>query len=221
MSVLIALITIYGFGRNIADKLVHPPVARPLVLYLHAALFTGWVAFFIVQSALVGSGNVRLHRITGCFGAVIGAGVLVVGIWTAITMARFNVQHFHSRYPQASLLVSLYDISAFAVPFALAIYWRRKPELHRRLMLISMCALMAAAIGRFPIPPHVRALTFFYAGVDLLLVLGIARDLTLTKRAHPVYLYGLAAFAVCQLAVARAIYHHSTHWQRIARGILG
>jgi hypothetical protein len=31
----------------------------------------------------------------------------------------------------------LYDITAFAIPFALAIYWRTEPERHRRLMLVA------------------------------------------------------------------------------------
>jgi len=38
----------------------------------------------------------------------------------------------------------------FAVPVALAIYWRKKPEFHRRLMLIASCALADAAFGRSP-----------------------------------------------------------------------
>jgi hypothetical protein len=220
MSLLIALITAYGFGRTIGDKLIHPLVPRPFVLYVHAALFSAWVAFFIVQSALVRTGNVGWHRITGWFGAAVGASVVVVGIWTAIAMARFNIEHFHARYADLALLVSFYDISAFAIPFALAIYWRRRPELHRRLMLISMCALMAAAFGRFPIPPHVRPLVFFYAAVDSLLLAGIARDLIVAKRAHPVYIYGLVGFVACQLTVAHAIYHHSNYWLRIAHAIL-
>jgi hypothetical protein len=220
MSLLIGLITLYGFSRTVGDKLVHPLIPRPFALYLHAALFSVWVAFFIAQSALVTTGNVRWHRITGWFGAVIGLGVLVVGVWTALTMARFNVLHFHSRHADLALLISFYDISAFAIPFALAIYWRRKPELHRRLMLISMCALMAAAFGRFPIPPHVRPVVFFYIAVDFLLLIGIARDLVVTKRMHPAYICALAAFIVCQLAVGHTIYHHSKYWSRMAQVIL-
>jgi hypothetical protein len=220
MSLLIAVITAYGFSRTIGDKLIHPLVPRPFVLYLHAALFSAWIAFFIVQSALVRTGHVGRHRITGWFGVGVGAGVLVVGIWTAIAMARFNIQHFHARYADLALLISFYDISAFAVPFALAIYWRRRPELHRRLMLISMCALMAAAFGRFPIPPHIRPLVFFYAAVDFLLLAGIARDLIVAKHASPVYIYGLVAFVACQFTVAHAIYHHSSYWLRIAHAIL-
>jgi hypothetical protein len=220
MSLLIALAVVYGFSRTVDDKLIHPTIPRPFILYLHAAIFAGWVAFFILQTAIVRAGNVRLHRMTGLFGAALGAGVFVVGIATAIAMARFNILHFHARYAGLALLVSFYDMIAFAIPFALALYWRRKPELHRRLMLIATCALTAAAFGRFPIPPHVRPAVFFYAAVDLLILLGMARDLTVTKHAHPVYLYALAAFVVCQTVVVHAVYHHSPSWLRIAHAIL-
>lgn len=220
MSLLIALVTLYGFGRTVGDKLIHPLIPRPFILHVHAALFSAWIAFFIFQAALVQTHNVRLHRITGWFGAAIGVCIFVVGIWTAISMAHFKILHFPARYPDLALLISFYDITAFAIPFALAIYWRSKPEIHRRLMLVSFCALMAAAFGRFPIPPGVRALVFFYVAVDLLLLLGVARDLIITRRVHPVYIYSLAAFVVCQFAVGHAVYHHSTYWRSIAHAIL-
>ncbi len=47
MSLLIAVVVVYGFSRTVDKKLIHPDVARPRVLYLHAAVFSGWVLFFI------------------------------------------------------------------------------------------------------------------------------------------------------------------------------
>ena len=41
-------------------------------------------------------------------------------------------------------------MTAFTVPFALAVYWRRKLEFHRRLFLIATCALTSAAFARLP-----------------------------------------------------------------------
>ena len=142
MSLLIAVVVSYGFSRTAGERLIHPAIPRPFILYLHAALFSAWVAFFIAQSALVRTGNLRLHRRMGWFGAALGTAMFVIGIWTAIAMAQFNIAHFHAHYAGLALLVSFYDIFAFAVPFALAIYWRRRPEFHRRLMLVAACALI-------------------------------------------------------------------------------
>jgi hypothetical protein len=220
MSLLIAVVVTYGFSRTVDENLIHPKIPRPFILYVHAAIFSAWVIFFILQSGLVRASNLRLHRRIGWFGAALGAAAFVVGIWTAITMAHFNIIHLHARFADLALLVSFYDIVAFGVLFALAIYWRKQPEFHRRLMLVATSALTAAAFGRFPVPPHVRPGVFFYACVDSLVVLGITRDLIVMRRIHAVYLCALPAFVICQAIVIHAIYHHSPTWLKIAHLIL-
>jgi hypothetical protein len=76
----------------------------------------------------------------GRCGAALGAVVAVLGIWTAITMERFNLVQLHWPRAPMILLVAFSDIVVFAVSFALAVYWRRNPEFHRRLMLVSSSA---------------------------------------------------------------------------------
>jgi uncharacterized membrane protein YozB (DUF420 family) len=156
MSLSIAAVVVYGFSHTVNKNLIHPALPRPFVLYPHAAVFSGWVIFFIVQTALVRTGNVRWHRMMGPFGAALGAVVVVLGIWTAITMERFNMVQLHRPRTPSTLLVAFNDIVAFAIPFSLALYWRKKPELHRRLMLVASCALTAAAFSRMPILLWVR-----------------------------------------------------------------
>src|ERR1700724_3222844 len=157
MSLLIAAVVAYGFSHTINENLIHPAAPRPFILYLHAAIFTGWLLFFILQSALVRTGNVRVHRKMGWFGAGLGAAIPIVGVATAVAMTRFNM--LHKRFPDgdAFLIVPLWDLTAFIVPFAVAVYWRKTQEFHRRLMLVATCALTAAGFGRFPhhlMPEH-------------------------------------------------------------------
>jgi hypothetical protein len=224
MALVIACVVLTAFSRTVDKILIHPDIPRPTVLYLHGAVFSSWVALLIVQSALVQSGHVRWHRTLGWFGAALGAATFVVGLWTAITMAHFNIIHFHARFADLGLLISFYDMVAFAIPFALAVLWRRRPEFHRRLMLVATCALTSAAFGRLPIPFHLRPSVFFYSCVDVLIFLGMARDWLVHRpgqhRIHPVYLFALPAFILCQIAVVHAIYSHSPTWIRIAHSIL-
>ena len=232
MSMVIATIVVYGFSQTAKEKLLHPVIARPFVLYVHVALFSGWVLFFIFQSALVRTGMVAWHRRTGWIGVGLGMLMLLVGVETAIAMGRFNILHFHARYPEGALLISFFDISAFTVPFGLAIYWRNKPEFHRRLQLMATCALTAAAFGRFPRffltmgTNHSSAVRGFliwvalYAGVDLLILTSTIRDLAVNRRIHPIYLFGLPAFVLCQTGMLFTLMHHSAWWLRTARFIL-
>ena len=218
MSILIIVVVVYGFSFTVGKNLIHPAVPPPLILYVHAAVFPGWLVFFILQSGLVRTHNVQWHRQIGWFGMALGITIIVVGVSTAITMARFNTVQLHSGDEDSFLMIPFFDMVCFTTTFALAIYCRKKPEFHRRLMLIATCALTAAAFGRFPerLLPH----EFFYAGVDALILLGVVRDLMVNRTVHRVYLYALSAFTVGQTVVTYTAFHQLRYWQKIAHTIL-
>lgn len=219
MSLLIPVIVVYGFSFTVDRNLIHPAVPRPLILYFHAAVFSGWLLLFILQSALVRSRHVRWHRRIGWFGLGHGIAVTVLGVSTAITMARFNTVQLHSTSEESNLMVPLFDMVCFTATFAMAIYWRTKPEFHRRLMFVATCSLTAAAFGRFPerlLPSYL-----FYGGVDLLILFGMARDLIVLRSVHRVYVCVLPAFIVGQSVVIYTVLHQLQYWRRIAHAILG
>jgi hypothetical protein len=219
MSLLIAVVVMYGFSFTIEKNLIHPALPRPLLLYVHAAVFSGWLVFFILQTALVRTRNVLLHRRIGLFGAVMGIAIVLLGVSTAITMARFNMIQLHRNDAESFLMIPLFDMLCFGTTLGLAVLWRKKPEYHRRLMLVAVCALTAAAFGRFPqwLLPSV----YFYSGVDLLILLGVIRDLIVNGRVHQVYLYVLPLFVVGQTIVTYTVFHQLSYWQKIAHTIMG
>lgn len=187
MGWLVLAIVAYGFGRHAGDRLFHPAEPPPLILHVHVLVFAGWVLLFLVQSGLVRGANVRLHRRLGVFGGALGAVLPVLGVVTALAMQRWHA----ARGPvnDAFLSISFNDMLTFAVAFGLALRWRRQPERHRRLMLIATCGLTVAAFARFPrelVPANA-----WYLGVDLLIALGMLRDLVVDGRVHPVYRIGL------------------------------
>ena len=219
MSLLIAAAIVYGFSHTVDKNLIHPTPARPAILYLHAVVFTSWLIFYIFQSLLVRTRNVRIHKQVGWFGVGLGVAIPFVGVATAIAMARFNSLQLHATGAESFLIVPLFDMLCFTTTFALGIYWRTRPEYHRRLLLVASCALAAAGFGRFPaslLPPP-----FFYAGVDILILFGVVRDLVINRRVHSVYLYALPAFIVAQTFVTYTMVHQSAWWVRIAHALVG
>jgi hypothetical protein len=96
MSLLVAVVVVYGFSHTVNENLIHAMPPRPWVLWVHGAVFSSWVVFFIFQSALVRTHHVRVHRVTGWFGVGLGVVIPVLGISTAIAMARFDILHFHT-----------------------------------------------------------------------------------------------------------------------------
>jgi hypothetical protein len=217
MSLLVAAVVVYGFSHTVDQNLIHATPPRPWILWAHGIVFSGWLAFFIFQSALVRTHNVKVHRRTGWFGAAMGALIPVLGISTAVVMDKFNFALFHA--PKAKLFFSVqsWDMIAFTIPFWLAVYWRRKPEYHRRLVLVATCALTAAGFGRFPFLP----IWGFYAGVDALILLGVARDLIVNRRIHVVYRYALPLFVVGQIVAVQLWTRHPEWWVRLTNAIIG
>ncbi len=220
MSLVIAALVVYGFSRTIGTRLLHPQVPRPLLLYFHAACFSLWPLFFIFQSALVRTRNVRLHKLTGWFGAALAAVMIPLGCTVGVLMARFDLHALHE--PQHAgyvLIVSLHDMLAFTATVVPGILLRRKPELHRRFIYIATCTLTGAAFGRFPtdfFPP-----LYFYWGVDALILLGALRDLAVTRRIHKIYLGALPLLFATQWAVWTVADNHWPPWERFARAIVG
>jgi len=219
MSLLVAAVVIYGFSHTVDRELIHATPPRPWLLWVHGAVFSGWVAFFIFQSALVRTRHLKLHRLTGWFGAALGTLIPVLGIATFIVMARFRVVHFHQVGIKPFFGSAVLDMTSFAVPFWLAIYWRKKPELHRRLVLIASCALTGAAFARFPMLPQPHALA--YACVDALIFLGVARDLIVNRRIHSVYRYALPILIVCQIVAVQVAFHPPAWWIKVTSAIIG
>src|ERR1700682_6250782 len=44
-ALLIAVVAVYGFSHTLDENLIRPALPRPFVLYLHVAVFSGWVLF--------------------------------------------------------------------------------------------------------------------------------------------------------------------------------
>jgi hypothetical protein len=218
MSLLLAAIVVSGFQRTVNVNLFHPAIPRPLILWFHAAVFATWVLVFIAQSALVRVRKVSWHRLFGWFGAGLAAVMVPLGVTTAIVMARFDTFRLHQTGADAFLSVPFYDMLTFGTLVSLAILWRKRPEFHRRLIFIATCGLMDAALARFD---FIFDNNLFYPGIDLIILLGVARDLFVEKRVHKVYLYALPLLIALQSLSLYMWRHNPAWWQGITRVIMG
>ncbi len=217
MSLLIGAVVVFGFGNAIDARLLHAPSPRPAIVYLHAFVSSAFVALFVVQSALVRTRSVRWHRRLGALGVAMGAAMPVLGMATAISTLKGSADTFS----RAFLVLQLNDIISFSIAFALAVWWRGKPELHRRLMLLAACFLTSAAFGRFPAGILPNSFLWFYAGVDLLVLMGVFRDLLVLKRIHPVYAVGLPVAVAAQLCAVTIFRTADPAWISVTRGLIG
>ena len=66
--------------------LFHPAIPRPFLLWIHSIVFASWVVFYILQSALVRTHNVKVHRSVGWFGVALAAAMVPLGFAIAVIM---------------------------------------------------------------------------------------------------------------------------------------
>ena len=218
MALAMAGLVVWGFSRTVEANLFHAKPQRPVLLWMHGTAFATWMVFFILQSALVRVRKVSVHRLLGWFGAALATVMVVLGFTVSIVMTRFDLSVLHQTDVASFLSIPFEDMIVFGTCIALAIYWRTRPEYHRRLIFIASCVLMDAAIGRFDFWYNH---SIFYAGLDLLIVLGMMRDWIVDGRAHKVYLYALPPMIFLQSLAVYTWRINPAWWQRITHAILG
>ena len=218
MSLVLAAVVIVGFSRTANANLFHANPPRPLLLWIHGAAFSMWVVFFIAQSALVRARKVSVHRLLGWFGVGLAAVMVVLGCTIAVVMARFDTVVLHQKDADAFVSVPFADVITFGSCIAMAIYGRKKPEFHRRLVFLASCQLMDAPIGRFD---FMFNHSLFYFALDCLIALGMVRDWVVDKRVHKVYLYALPAMIVIQSLAIYTWRINPAWWAEITHAILG
>jgi hypothetical protein len=195
MAITLALTVLTGFAptyylRFLGDGPTATLSGGPFtsLVHLHGALFTGWVLLFVVQTALVASHRVAVHRRLGVAGAVLAAAMVLVGTSTAIaTAARGGAPPGVA--PLAFLAIPIFDMVLFATFVTTALVMRRDKEAHKRLMLLAYITIIVAAVARLPGVLLLGPLAFFGLGY-LFIVVAMIYDFLSRRRVHKAYLWG-------------------------------
>ncbi len=219
MAIATAATVVAGFSRTYLPKVVSgaPPV--PLVVHLHAVVFTGWLILFVAQTTLVRTGRTAVHRRLGVAGVGLAALMLVLGTAAAIAVARLGHRGIPGvEFPDAGgfLLLNLGSIVVFAALVGAGWFFRRDAPTHKRLMLTATAgALVGPGVSRLPFAagkPQVIGILAL-----LFLLAGPLYDLVTRRRVHPAYVWSvLLAFAAIPPVVAQisatAAWHGIASW---------
>lgn len=211
IAISMALIVFIGFSQTYYLKAFgQAPMVTlsggpmTLLVHVHAALFTGWVLLFVVQTTLVARHKVAIHRRMGVAGAVLAALMLILGMLTALKMAARGAAP-GGIDPLSFLMIPLSDMFFFGAFVVAALCLRANREAHKRLMLLAYVSIVVAAVARLPGVLPLGPLAFF--GLAFVFVLaGVVYDLATRRRVHPVYLWGgglLVLSVPLRLAVSR------------------
>lgn len=196
-----------GFGVSVHSRLANGPL--PIRAAVHGTLFFSWVVLFVVQVGLVAAGRVRVHRALGTGAGVLALAMVLSAPPLAIEAAREGALPGNSL---EFLLVMFVDLLFFATFVGAAIIYRRRPELHKRLMVLGTISLLPPAISRWPIA--IRHVAIIPAVLLLFLVGTPAFDYLARRRQHPVTVWGGIVVAL-SLPIRFAI-AHTAAWHAVA-----
>ncbi|MGE0105069.1 MAG: hypothetical protein AB7H86_18280 [Blastocatellales bacterium] len=216
--VVTALIVLIGFARTYYLKTFFGTPGLSSLVHIHGLVMTTWVALFLTQVFLVSSRRVKLHRQLGLFGAAWAVLVVLIGTVTAITAAGKGVSP--GPPPLIFLVVPLGDMLVFTVLVGSAIYYRRKPEIHKRLMILSCATLLPASLARVPLDMFLNGGPLIFFGIaDLIMLAIVGIDTWKNRRLHPVFGWGLL-FVIASHPL-RLMLGGTDLWMRFATWLTG
>jgi hypothetical protein len=189
-AILTPLIVLVGFARTYYLKpFFDTPDIAGRIVHLHGIVMTAWVLLFVTQISLVATRRTQVHRRLGIFGAVLAGLVVIVGILTALYAAARGAT---PGPPALSfLIIPLGDMLIFSILIGLALYFRRKLDVHKRLMLLAAINLLTPAIARIPLDFIINGGPLVFFGLtDLCLLACVVFDTLKHRRLHPVFLWG-------------------------------
>ena len=187
---------------------------------VHGVLFTLWIVLLAVQPTLIAVRRLDLHRLLGWIGTGLAVAMIVAGVEGARMAARRPRGFFGIPVPAAQfMVVPLTDMLLFGTLVGLAVYWRKNPQAHKRLMLLASFNLVTAAIARVPISAFQGNPLAFFGLTDLFLLALIVWDLKTRRGLHPATLWGGLALLISQ--PLRMVVSGTAAWKTFASWLIG
>jgi hypothetical protein len=221
MAIATIVVVAVGFGPSIVDTAARKGPITPLVA-AHGTVYFAWLMVFLAQTTLVATRRISAHRRLGTAAMFLAPIMIVLGYMTAITMARrgFDLSgdiHIDTD-PLLGLVNPLGDLVIFGILVAVGYAFRRRREIHKRVMLLAtvgglMPAPLAHLIGHIFAPRMARLIL---VPITLFLFASAAYDRVSRGRVHPVSLWGALAI-LAWLLLLNGVIGPSAAWHDFAR----
>jgi len=193
-----------------------------LLVLVHGVSIAAWFVLFFAQSLLIAFRNRKLHMTLGWAAIAIGVAIASTGTLVAIRSVQLTPSFvfFDMKYPRF-LLVMFTEMALFTVFITAGIVTRKKPKIHRSMMLLTGLTILPGATARIPMLVPIfghRGWVGLFGPVfclgGLLLLIRIAA----TRRFDPWFTGGYAAWVVAYIGSTQLSLTEA--WSRMAAEIL-
>lgn len=204
MAIALLIIVFGGFAPTYYLRGAFNSPQLTASLLAHGLAFSAWMVLLVVQTSLVAANRTDVHRRLGVVGVVLAMLMMVLGAYVAISRTASGLTLSPPGVsPLAFLTVSLGALVVFPALLGSAIWFRKRPDIHKRLVLIATLELVMAAVGRLPgifnpLGSIALGVPGLFVVTDLFLVAIAVYDWRSRGRIHPATLWGGAFLVVSQ-----------------------
>jgi len=184
IAIVIVGVVFGGFARTYFLRPYFTTQPLMPLLHLHGIVFTSWLVLYFTQTILIAAKRTDIHRRLGVAGAVIAVLMILIGTTTAIIRAQQGATPAEGIPPLVFLVIPLADMLVFAILIGAGFYFRRQPDVHKRLMLLATISILAAAIARLPFAFLQAGPPAFFGVTDLFVAACLLYDLISRGRIH-------------------------------------
>jgi len=154
-GVVFVLLTFWGFHSFYLNGKAAggDPIAPEMLVLdsIHGAAMSAWVLLFLVQAVLMGTGNRKLHMKLGWAALAIAPVLTICGILTAFRSVQNSPDGvFFDMLYRRFLLVMFTEIALYAAFVAAGLITRKRPAIHRPMMLLASLSILAGSTVRIP-----------------------------------------------------------------------
>jgi hypothetical protein len=206
LTVVLALLVFAGFARTYYLHNLFQLPAPSLLLVVHGALMSAWILLLAVQSALISARRVHWHQMLGVAGSLLAALIIPLGCSVTIGIAQREVRA-HSSFVSSQLNVlglELTQLLLFSCFIGLALWYRKRAPIHKRLMIVATLCIVPNAIVRLSLLTNIDFLSknISILSIWALFVVGvIATDSLRRRRINPAFGWS-ASIAIAALYIA-------------------
>ena len=206
-----------GFLKTFIIPVTNATFHAPLIIYVHGFFTFSWIVFFLLQAYLIKAENWTLHMTMGMLGLLLALGVA----GTIPFAGAYQVEKDLPQLGEASVSTVLGTTTAALLFLGLVfagLYYRDKPEVHKRLMMLATIAILWPAWFRFrhyfPSVPNPE-IWFAFVLADSLIIFAWIWEKITNGRIHPTLLY-VGSFVIAEHTF-EIIAFDSSPWRAIAR----
>ncbi len=205
------VLTVLGFrhyifeGRHFDGSPIDPSMLATVIA--HSSAIFAWFVLFFVQALLISTRNRRLHMKLGWSVLVIASAIAVTGPLVATRSIRLVPQQAVFDWPGPQFLLIMYtEIALFVIFVAIGVLNRKRPRIHRPMMLLASLVILTGATGRIPLVGSIFGfhgwMALFGPVVALGAILLLVRAV-MTRNVDREFATGYAVLVLVTVAAAR------------------